>query len=86
MAQAERYGDCLTQVRAWYQVAARAHWRSLAEVRAQFPHADLVGDKAVFNVKGNDYRLIVHVSYRTGTIYVKHLLTHGEYERGAWKN
>ena len=85
MEMAQRQGDCEQQVRAWYLAVSRVHWRSLADVREMFPRADLVGDKTVFTIKGNDYRLIVHISYRRHTIYVKYLLTHAEYDRGQWK-
>ncbi len=44
-----------------------------------------VGNKTVFNIKGNDYRLIVHILYDKGIIYIQHLLTHAEYDKGAWK-
>jgi mRNA interferase HigB len=58
---------------------------NLSEVRQTFRHADVVGDKTVFNIKGNDYRLIVHIRYDLGIIYIKDLLTHAEYDRGTWK-
>ena len=51
----------------------------------EVPYAAIVGDKTVFNIKGNDYRLIVHIRYSTGTIYIKDLLTHAEYDKGTWK-
>ena len=86
MAQAAGYGDCVKQVADWYNIASKATWRNLSEVRQTFRHADLVGDKTVFNIKGNDYRLIVHIRYGAGIIYIKQLLTHTEYDKGAWKS
>jgi mRNA interferase HigB len=85
MVQAAAYGDCVRQAAAWYHLARKATWRNLSEVRQTFRHADVVGDKTVFNIKGNDYRLITHIRYDTGIIYIKHLLTHAEYDKGAWK-
>lgn len=85
MDMARAHGDCVEQVENWYNTARRKDWHSLAEVRASFRHADIVGDRTVFNVKGNDYRLIVHINYETGIIYIKHLLTHVEYDKGKWK-
>lgn len=82
---AAEYGDCVNPVNAWYHIASKAAWHSLNEVRQTYPQADLVGDKAVFNIKGNDYRLIVHIQYKTQTIYIRHLLTHAEYDKGNWK-
>jgi len=86
MELAARHGDCVDQVADWYRVARRSDWRNLAEVRESFRHADIVGDKTVFNIKGNDYRLIVHIRFSTGTIYIKDLLTHAEYDKGTWKD
>src|SRR5260370_40878451 len=85
MAQAAAYGDCVRQAADWYHLASKATWRNLSEVRQTFRHADVVGDKTVFNIKGNDYRLIVHIRYDAGIIYVKQLLTHAEDDKGTRK-
>ncbi len=79
------HGDCVGQVTDWYNRASAASWTSLADVRQTYRTADLVGDKTVFNIKGNEYRLIVHINYVTGIIYFKHLLTHAEYNKDTWK-
>jgi mRNA interferase HigB len=84
MAKAHR--DCVQQVAAWYHIASKATWHNLSEVRQTFRHADAVGDKTVFNIKGNDYRLIVHIDYDHHIVYVKALLTHAEYDKGTWKS
>ena len=39
----------------------------------------------MFNIKGNAYRLVVHIRYDRGIIYIKDLLTHSEYDKGVWK-
>lgn len=85
LSLASAYGDCVPQVTAWYAIASKAAWRNLSDVRQVFRHANAVGDKTVFNVKGNDYRLIVYIRYDLGIIYIKDLLTHAEYDKGAWK-
>ena len=85
MEFADAHGDCRSQVIAWYQIASKATWRSLAEVRQTFRHADAVGNKTVFNIKGNEYRLIVIIVYDKGIIYIQHVLTHAEYDKGAWR-
>ena len=82
---AQEYGDCIDQVATWIRVARVARWQSLAEVRRTYPHADPVGDLTVFNIKGNSYRLIVGIDYQWSRVYVKHLLTHAEYDEGEWK-
>ncbi len=69
----------------WYRIARRADWGSLAEVRSDFSHADIVGRRTVFNIHGNDYRLIARVNYRTKRVFILHILTHDEYSKGEWK-
>ena len=69
----------------WYRIAKKQLWRNLAEVRVHFPSADAVGRFTVFNIKGNTYRLIVVIQYDAARIYIRHVLTHAEYDKGAWK-
>ena len=69
----------------WYRVAKKATWQSIAETRAVFPHAYAAYDCTVFNIGGNKYRLIVEIKYDRQVIYVKHVLTHKDYDQGAWE-
>jgi mRNA interferase HigB len=74
-----------TPLDAWYRVAKEIQWNNLAEVKETYPSADLVGKYIIFNIKGNDYRLIVGINFRSQTIFVKHILTHADYDKGKWK-
>jgi mRNA interferase HigB len=56
-----------------------------AHLKQVYRNADLVGRRTVFNIAGNKYRLIPRVNYHTQRVFVLHLLTHVEYDRGAWK-
>lgn len=69
----------------WYRVSRRASWQSLAGVRLDFPYADPMGKYTVFNIGGNRYRLIATLKYRWQVVYIRHILTHAEYDKGAWK-
>ena len=62
-----------------------AEWKSLEDMRRDFPATDMVGPLAIFNIKGNSYRLVVRVVFRVGKIYIKEFLTHAEYDREKWK-
>jgi len=81
----QEHADAFTPLDDWYRIAKSAIWQSIVEVRESFPHADIVGKFTVFNVKGNDYRLIAEINYRKQTIYVRYILSHKEYDRGRWK-
>jgi len=79
------HGDLAEPLDVWYRIAKKARWRNLAELRQQLPSADLVGMLTVFNIKGNRYRLIAEVFFDSQVILVRHVLTHAEYDKGAWK-
>lgn len=70
----------------WYKVTRKMSWRNLTDTRDTFRHADPVGDCTVFNIKGNDYRLITVIKYRGQRVYVLHVLTHKEYDKEKWKD
>ena len=69
----------------WHGVTKRAVWRHLVDVRADFPHADAVDLFTVFNIGGNKYRLVSVIKYRWQVIYIRHILTHAEYDKGKCK-
>ena len=75
----------LAPLDTWYRIAKKAKWTSLDEVQTVLPTADAVGKFTVFNIKGNAFRLIAEINYKTGRVYIRHVMTHAEYERGAWK-
>lgn len=70
----------------WYRIAKTASWKYLDEVRCDFSSTEAVGNFTVFNIKGNDYRLIVYIDYEEQVIYIKYILTHAEYDKEKWKN
>ena len=69
----------------WYRIVKRTNFDSFAELRQVFPHADQVDQLTVFNISGNRYRLIVAIHYNCHRVYIRHVLTHAEYDRGEWK-
>jgi mRNA interferase HigB len=72
-------------LRAWYQVVKNADWTRFADVRNTYGTADLVGNKVVFDVGGNKYRLIAVIDYESHKLFVRFVLTHEEYDTGQWK-
>lgn len=83
---AERHADLEGPLDAWFRIAKKAVWRNLADVRRTFSSADAVDKWTVFNIKGNQCRLITEINYAGGRIYIRHVLTHAEYDRGGWKS
>ena len=82
----EEHPDAREPLLNWYNVTRKASWQNPVDLRKSFRHADPVGDCTVFNIKGNDYRLITTVRYRKRRVYVLHVLTHSEYSKEKWKN
>ena len=67
---------------AWYSIASRATWKNSAELKREKRTASIVSsDRVVFNIKGNEFRLIVSVKYQFGVVFVLWLGTHREYDR-----
>lgn len=81
----ETHEDAEQALRGWHQVAEKADWSHIVEVRQAYPHADAVGRFTVFNISGNKYRLITFIHYNRRRIYVREVLTHDEYDRDRWK-
>jgi len=81
----EKHPQAQTPLLAWYAIAKARHWRSPAEVKRDFPHADNVKGLTVFNIGGNDFRLVVDIWYPGQSVYVKSVMTHSEYDKGKWK-
>ncbi len=69
----------------WFKIIETTNFRNFSELRTAFPMADKVGNWVVFNIGGNKYRLIASIHFNRGKVYIRHILTHQEYDRGAWK-
>ena len=82
---AERHSDLEGPLDVWFRIVKKASWKNLTGIRKTFSSADGVGRWTVFNIKGNQYRLITEINYMFGRIYIRHVLTHAEYDRGGWK-
>ena len=67
---------------AWYKEAENADWDTPTTVKSRYPNASVIrNNRVVFNIKGNDYRLVVHINYSYRSVYVRFLGTHAEYDR-----
>lgn len=82
----EQYPHAAAALRAWYRLTLSASWRSLAETRATLRHADQYGCCKIFNIRGNHFRLITHVDYRFQLVFLRHFLSHPEYDEEDWRN
>jgi mRNA interferase HigB len=78
----ERYSDVEQALRAWYHDAKRADWKTPSDIKAVYRNASIIGNnRVVFNIKGNQYRLIVAIQYQFGIVYIRFVGTHREYDK-----
>lgn len=77
----EAHPDAEQPLKAWYDEASRAKWSSPTDIKSIYRNASIMANhRVVFNIKGNDYRLIVHVRYDIEIIFIRFLGTHKEYD------
>ncbi|MCI0576452.1 MAG: type II toxin-antitoxin system HigB family toxin [Chloroflexi bacterium] len=81
----EEHPDSRAPLSRWFKVMEQNDFGSFSELRSIFLSADKVGDLIVFNIGGNKYRLIASIHFNRGKVYIRDVLTHHEYDKGAWK-
>lgn len=70
----------------WYRIVKKTEIANFSELKKIFPTVDKVGNLTVFNIGGNKIRLIAAVHYNTQCLYIRHVLTHKEYDKAKWKS
>lgn len=75
------YADAEQPLKAWFREAELADWANPAAVKADFRSASIVGDRIVFNIGGNKYRLVVRANYPYRVFYIRFVGTHAQYDR-----
>ena len=79
---AEKHPDSKTALQEWVTIVKRSEWRCFADVKATFNSVDNVGNQHyVFNIKGNNYRLVVVIKFTIKFVYVRFIGTHKEYDK-----
>ncbi len=76
-----RHTDAEEELKAWYHEAKKATWRNTAELKGRYPKASIINsERVVFNICRNSYRLLVRINYGSGTVFIKFIGTHAEYD------
>jgi len=71
---------------AWYDEVSRENWKTTQDIRNRYNSVDfLSGNRVIFDIRGNNYRLVVQVIYQAGTVIVENVGTHAEYDRWRLK-
>lgn len=82
----EKHSTAQTGLLLWYQRLSDCEFQNFNDLRQVFPSADQVGNFTVFNISGNNYRLITYIDYEYQTIFIRAVLIHAEYDKENWKN
>lgn len=78
----ETHNQAEQPLKAWVDEVKKAQWKTPRDIKDKYRSADfLSNNRVVFNIKGNDYRLIVAVAYRFQAVYIKFVGTHTEYDK-----
>lgn len=76
------HADSEQQLKAWFQEASNAQWQSPNKIKIEYPSASLLPEnRVVFNIKGNNYRLIVKINYDYQMVWIRFIVTHAEYDK-----
>lgn len=78
----QKHGDCELQLKTWYRETEKFNWNSINEIKNEYPNASILkGNRIVFYIKGNDYRLIVKFNFEYGLAWIRFIGTHAEYDK-----
>jgi len=81
----KKHSDLSGPLSTWLKIASKETWAGLNDIRKILPSTDAAYSKFIFNIKGNHYRLIATINFKSQVLFVEHILTHAEYDRGDWK-
>ena len=84
-AFAQLHPDSRMALDTWFRIMKANDFPSFHALHQVFARADMVDHLVVFNIGGNKYRLIAAIHFNRQKVYIRHVLTHEEYDRGAWK-
>lgn len=74
--------DSEEALKAWFYEAEHSQWESPTDIKKRYPHASILpDDRVVFNIKGNNYRLVVKINYDYGQVFIRFVGTHTEYDK-----
>ncbi|MBO0722116.1 MAG: type II toxin-antitoxin system HigB family toxin [Blastocatellia bacterium] len=82
---AKKHARARSSLNTWYNITLKARWKNFDDLKMTFRSADVYGQCVIFNIGGNNYRLIASINYQLEQVYVLNVLTHAEYDKNKWK-
>jgi mRNA interferase HigB len=78
----EKHRDAEQYLKTWYQTASNANWKSPKDIKCDYVHASIIANnRVVFNIKGNEYRLVVKFNYERQWAFIRFIGTHRDYDK-----
>ena len=78
----ERHPDCEQHLKTWYETAKKSNWENSNDVKKVYRNASVVGNNRIgFNIRGNNYRLIVKFNFERSLAFIRFIGTHEEYDK-----
>lgn len=78
----EIHSDSEQQLKSWFQETSKSKWTKPNDIKKEYPSASILADnRVVFNIKGNNYRLIIKLNYDYQIIWIRFIGTHAEYDK-----
>ncbi len=78
----ERHADSKSAIEEWYKRVSKASWDNFADIRRDFNSVDSAGNQRyIFNIKGNDYRLVALVQFKINMVYIRFIGPHKDYDK-----
>jgi mRNA interferase HigB len=81
----KKHPEAEIPLKKWRLVVQSNHWKNFAELKRSFNAADYVDGKIIFDIKGNDFRLIAVAYFQNDKLWIRNVLTHTEYNKGNWR-
>ena len=79
-----KHSEWSASLNAWHQITKGADWKNFADVRKSWKNSDVVGRFVVFDISHNKCRLIATIKYKWRMVYIRHILSHADYDEKEW--
>lgn len=77
-----KHSSAKSALEEWYTKVSKANWETFADIKKDFNSVDSIGDQRyIFNIKGNDYRLVAVVKFKIKMVYIRYVGTHKDYDK-----
>src|SRR5258708_5936932 len=78
----EKHNDAEVPLKTWYKIVEKEEWKSMQDIKRIFGNASIIGNnRVIFNIKGNDYRLVVFIIFKIKKVFIRFIGTHKQYDK-----